>query len=272
MVDKAPDFDLEFSEITPPVVPDPKPAPVVAVIGEPVVPEKYKGKSVSDLIDMHQNAERKISQQGSDLAEQRRLSDQILGLQKDNAMIKVDKPKVTTEDLLTDPDSALTRAIDNSKVAERQLEDRNRLEAIEKGIGQREFEGNYPDFMRDVQNPEFQTWVGTNKARVKLLVDLNNNYNFESGTSLWEMWNERNQPSSQDNTDTTVVSRRETIRQASTVRGGPTDGSRKPVFSRAKLLELQEKAIHGDPVARLKWNDPEFQKEYHEAYAEKRVK
>jgi len=261
MSENTPNFELEFDEGT---SPEASSQTQQQESPAPVIPDKYKGKSVFDLIDMHQNAERKISEQGNDLAEQRRLSDQILGLKKENVKIPV-----TTDDLLSNPDAALEKAISGSDVAARQQQTADRLQVLEKSIGQREFERSFPRFMDDVNNPEFRTWVGSNRARQALLAELNNSYNFDAGTSLWEMWKEKqNAPSPQTNSQ----NRRETIRNASTVRSGPSEGNSKTIFSRAKLLALQERAVRGDREAQIKWNDSEFQKEYQQAYADGRVK
>jgi hypothetical protein len=122
--------------------------------------------------------------------------------------------------------------------------------------------------MSDVSNPDFQAWVMANRARAGLLSSLNNNYDFAAGTALWEMWDEYNSsPKS-----TAKANKRKAISDASTVRNAPSEGVRKPTYSRAKLMDLQVKAQRGDPAARIRWNDPAFQKEYQEAYAEGRVK
>jgi hypothetical protein len=261
----APNFDLELKEG---ISPDPSPQKGTLETPEKVLPEKFKGKSVFDLVDMYQNAERKISEQGSQLGELRGLTDQILGLKKDNAETLKDRPKVTAEDLLNDPDVALNQVIDHSKVAERQTVTENRLEALEKSIGQREFEGKHPDFVKDVSDPDFRDWISGNKARIYLLKELNSNYNFEAGQALWDMWEERKELTNKDPNPT----KRQVIRQATTVRNSPGGGESKPTYSRAKLLELQTKALQGDASARARWNDPDFQKEYQDAYAEGRVK
>jgi hypothetical protein len=251
--------DLEVDE---PIAPESAPEPD-KLEPEQVVPDKYKGKSVFDLIEMHSNSEKKISEQGRELGDLRKATDELLGLRKENV-----KPKtpVTAEEIFSDPDAAVTRAIEQSDAAQRATRAAEKVEALERSIGQKEFEGRYPDFIQDVQNPEFQSWVQNNRARAGLLVELNNNYNFEAGTALWEMWDEfKSAPKA-------AAKKRATIKDASTVRNSPDSGVRKPIYSRTKLADLQLRASRGDAVAKLRWNDPVFQKEYQEAYAEGRVK
>ena len=45
------------------------------------IPEKYKGKSVKDIVRMHQEAERAIGKQGSEVGELRRIVDDFVKAQ-----------------------------------------------------------------------------------------------------------------------------------------------------------------------------------------------
>jgi hypothetical protein len=123
--------------------------------------------------------------------------------------------------------------------------------------------------MKDVADPSFQKWIQGNPARASLLMELNNNYNFQAGTALWDMWDEYKQlaspPAKERKRDTM-------IKDVKTVRNAPSGGAGKPVYSRVKLMELQAASIRGDRAARAKWESPEFQQEYQAAYAEGRVK
>lgn len=268
----APDFDLEFKEATSTTADsDPNTVKVTQTATEPEIPDKYKGKTFTDVINMHLNAEKKISEQGQQLGELRSHVDQILGLKQDNVKPK-DKPKVTAEDLFTDPNTALEKIITSSEIADKVDKTAERMTAIERSIGQSDFESRYPNFVEDVNNPDFRAWVGANKARAGLLLELNNNYNFEAGIALWDMWKERQELAKSSAKQEDNVNVRETIKAASTVRNSPAGEVKKPIYSRAKLLELQTKALQGDPAAKARWNDAEFQREYHLAYAEGRVK
>lgn len=259
MENNSSNFDLEFKEAVVEADHSDSTDPVV----EPVIPEKYSGKSVDEIIKMHLNAEKKISEQGQTIGELRKLADDLIGLKKTNE----EPPKpVTSDELFTDPDSAVRRVVDNSELAKRANETLERVDRIEKSIGQSDFESRHPTFMQDVQDPEFQKWVQGNKARMNLLLGLHN-YNFEAGSSLWEMWDEYKslKPQAEE-------ARKKTVKQASTVKSGPAEKAVKPTYSRVKLMELQSKVLRGDPIAKSQWFDPKFQKEYQDAYKEGRIK
>ena len=262
MNDKAPNLDLEFQEATQ----APESTPVTPEATD--VPEKYKGKSVFDLIDMHRNAEKVISRQGQEVSELRRLSDSILGLKQENAKAPETPPTpVTADEVFTDPNTAIEKVLRSSDVTKKTENLAERLDSLERGIGQKEFESRHPSFMKDVNDEQFLEWVQSNRARRDLLAKLHYQYDFSAGNDLWDMWEEQRTSQKPGKPDKSDV-----IRAAKTVKSGPADTSSKPVYSRAKLLSLQERAMKGDQEARLKWNDPAFQSEYLSAYAEGRIR
>lgn len=261
------DFDLEFDEATGGDVPAATEAPAKTPDD---VPDKYKGKSIEDLISMHANAEKALSRQGRDLAEQRRLTDEILRLKGSDEKLKENEPKpVTPDELFNDPNKAVVRVLEQSPVAEKVNRTEERIDALERSLGQSDFETKFSTFKDDVQDPEFQKWVSSNKARARLLADLHYNYNFEAGSDLWEMWDEHKKLAGQQRAET----RKEKVKAGKTITATPSNPSGNvKVYSRAKLLDLQVKAEQGDPAAVAKWNDPGFQSEYQRAYQEGRVK
>ena len=49
---------------------------------EPTIPEKYAGKSLEEVIEMHQNAERILGKQGMEVGHQRKLIDSLMSTQQ----------------------------------------------------------------------------------------------------------------------------------------------------------------------------------------------
>ena len=45
---------------------------------EPVIPEKYKGKSLDEIVKMHQEAEKLIGRQAQEVGEVRKLADELI--------------------------------------------------------------------------------------------------------------------------------------------------------------------------------------------------
>jgi hypothetical protein len=242
--------------------------------GQPVTksetkPSKYEGKSVDDLIQMHQNAEKLISRQGAEVAQVRRMADEILQLKKPTTEVKqIAHQPVTVETLLNDPEKALTSAVNSSELAVRATRAEARVDSLERKLSEQDFVTKHSSFADDVSNPEFITWTQKNEVRRTLGAAAAAN-NFEAAKNLWDMWEEHKELVGAKTTDTKAKAKVPTgVRQSST----ELTSTGKPNLSRSKLMELRAKVEQGDPAAVARWKDPEFQRRMITAYAEDRVK
>ena len=57
------------------------------------IPEKYKGKSLQEIVGMHQEAEKLIGRQGSELGELRRVADSYIHNQAEQATLEMQRAK-----------------------------------------------------------------------------------------------------------------------------------------------------------------------------------
>ncbi len=261
------DFDLEYQDATAPVGASPT--------TEVQIPEKYKGKSEADLIEMHMNVEKRLSQQGNELGQLRKLADQLLELKRDNVGEPKREPRkpVTVDEIFADPDKAIKQAVEGSSAAEKADTAVQKVEHIERQLAVQAFEKSYPTYRQDLSDPAFQEWVGGNSARAELFRRADS-FDVASADALWQMWGEYKELKSlNERREQASQKRKDTLTAAKTVSESPVDtGSRSPVYSRAKLMELQTRAHGGDASARRRWNDPAFQDELLRAYSEGRVK
>lgn len=237
----------------------------------PPIPDKYRNKSVEELIQMHQNAERRLSQQGNELGEMRRIADGLIGIAKprqDNVRTAPERKPVTVDSLLSNPEQALTSTIEQSTVAQRADATAQRVDNLETGLAQARFENRYPSFQEDLQNPEFLDWVKKNPTRQKLAAGAFQG-SYDAATDLWSLWEEakasRPQAPARDTN--------KAVQDARVMRQGASEGQEpKKVYSRAKLMTLRERVADGDPTAVAQWNNQEFQTALINAYAEGRVR
>jgi predicted RNA-binding protein YlqC (UPF0109 family) len=78
---------------------------------EDEVPEKYKGKSLKEIARMHQEAEKLIGRQGSEVGELRKIVDDFI---KAQALSKQQPQEPVEEvDFFADPEKAVSKAIEN---------------------------------------------------------------------------------------------------------------------------------------------------------------
>ena len=76
------------------------------------LPEKYKNKSAQELVQMHQEAEKLLGRQSSEVGELRKVVDDYIQTQ----LTKETAPTQTVEeevDFFTDPEKAVQKAIEN---------------------------------------------------------------------------------------------------------------------------------------------------------------
>ena len=223
------------------------------------IPDKYRGKSIKDIVRMHQEAERAIGKQGSEVGELRRIVDDFVRTQ--TVTQQQQAPVVEDEvDFFTDPDTAIARAIERHPKV-RQAEELNgqlkRAEALAN------LKAAHPDFTEVVQDGSFAEWIGKSKVRQELFSRADRNFDFDAANELLSTWKERKQVVNQSQA-VEKIERKQAIRSAST---GSTKGSgetaSKKTYRRADIIEL------------MRTNPDRYQQlsdEIMQAYAEGRVK
>lgn len=222
------------------------------------LPEKYKGKSAKEIARMHQEAEKALGRQGSEVGELRRLVDDFVRSQT----IKQQQAPTPEEDIdfFADPQKAIEQAIaKHPKVKEAEVV----AQSLRKAEAVARLKAEHPDFMDVVSNTEFQEWVGKSKVRQELLVRADQRYDADAAAELIGSFKERKQIVQQTVQAEKSV-RSQAVKQASTgAAKGSGESSSKKIYRRADIIELMQR----DP-ARYQALQPEIMR----AYAEKRVR
>lgn len=235
------------------------------------IPAKYEGKTVEDLIDMHQNAERLNSRQGAEVGQLRRMTDELLNLRKTTTQVTEERKPVTVDALLHDPEKAISDAVANSPLARRAEAAEQRSAILEQRILETEFSGKHKTVQNDINDPAFLEWVNKNPLRVALAAsaakegDANR---YVAANNLWDLWDEHKELIGGKTAAT--LGKGKTV--PNTVKSAPAESRGKPTWSRAKLMELRIKVQQGDQAAIARFKDPAFEARMNEAYAEGRVK
>ena len=111
------------------------------------VPSKYKGKSIEDVIRMHQEAEKLIGKQAQEVGEVRKLADDLIKqtLSKPSAPTEVE-PEI---DFFEDPKKAVTQTLETHPdiIAARQA-----AQEMKKMQIQQRLAAEHPDFQEIVQD------------------------------------------------------------------------------------------------------------------------
>lgn len=202
-------------------------------------PEKYAGKSLEDVIGMHQNAEKVLGSQGQTVGEQRRLIEQLMTQSQASQAAKPAEETVSFEDnFYDDPAKAVNSAIENHPEIVKAREG-NVKSAQQANLSQ--LEATHPDFMDVIGDNSFQKWVGESGIRTELFRRADANYDYSAANELLGTWK---QISMIDKTQAVNKSekakRQKAMRQTSseTRSSGDAVGGKK-MYRRSDLINLQ---------------------------------
>ena len=222
------------------------------------IPEKYQNKSAEELVQMHQEAEKLLGRQSSEVGELRKVVDNYIQTQ---LTPEQQAPQEVEEiDFFTDPDKAVDRAIQNHpKIRE--------AEAVTNQYRQSnamaQLKSKHPDMESILQDTKFADWIEASKVRTRLFVEADQKFDHEAADELFSLWKER-QNVVQQTAQVEQQARKQSVKAASTgnPRGSGEPASKK-IYRRADIINLMQK--DPDRYAQLA---PEIL----QAYAEKRVR
>ena len=223
------------------------------------LPDKYKGKSIKDIVRMHQEAERLAGRHSGEVGELRRVIDQFIQQPQQQASTAQDEDDDETS-FFDDPKTAIARAIENHPAIQ---EAKRTTTDIRRSASLSALQEAHPDMPAIVQDPAFMEWVGASKVRQRLFKDADANYDFDSANELLTNWKER-QGTVAKAQETEKTAQREAVKKASTGSvTGNGGGVKKPILRRLDIIKLMK--TDPDRYQRL-------QPEIMAAYAEGRVR
>jgi hypothetical protein len=226
---------------------------------EDELPDKYRGKSAAELARMHQEAEKLLGRQSSEVGELRKVVDSYIQTQLSQQQAPV-QSEDEDYDFFTDPDKAVSKAIENHpkiKEAEEYTQQYKKATAL----GQ--LQSKHPDMQKILQDNRFAEWIKGSKIRTQLFVQADQQYDYEAADELFTLWKER-QTTVKQTAQAEKAGRKEAVKSANTgnARGNPDSKSRK-IYRRADIIKLMKT----DPDRYQSLSD-----EIMKAYAEGRVK
>jgi len=203
-------------------------------------PEKYAGKSLEDVINMHQNVEKAFGKQGQEVGDQRQLINQLLESQSQaNQATETTEEAVSFEDsFYDDPAKAVNSAIENHPEIVKAREGNVKSA---KNANLTQLETTHPDFMDVVGDSNFQKWVGESGIRTELFRRADANYDFNAANELLGTWKQISMiGKTKEVNKAEKVKRQKAMRQTSseTRSSGDSVGGKK-MYRRADLIQLQ---------------------------------
>ena len=237
-----------------------------ATTPELTVPEKYAGKSLEEVIEMHQNVEKALSRQGQELGSQRKLIQDLMSEQTQASQVETtepaEQPTSFEDQFYEDPAKAVTSIIENHPEIKKAAE--ANMKATQQA-NMAKVEAAHPDFMDVVQDEKFQQWVGDSEIRKDLFRTANNNYDFNAANELLSTWKQLSMIAKTEEVKQEQKKSREKAMKQTTSESSSANASvgGKKVYRRVDLINLQTT----DPTRYAQMGD-----EITQAYAEGRVK
>ena len=144
------------------------------------LPEKYRGKSIEEVALMHSEVEKRLSMQGQEIGQVRKLADELIrqNLESKQQSAKKIEPEV---DFFEDPQAAIQKAVDNhpdvqsSKLAFANMQ---RMQI------KQQLALAHPDHEEIAKDQNFTDWVKSSPVRIRLMVAADQGYDFDSANEL----------------------------------------------------------------------------------------
>ena len=199
------------------------------------LPEKYRGKTTKEIALMHQEAEKLIGKQGSEVGELRKVVDDFIKTQTLKEVKKEEEPD-DIDSYFTDPKQAVKKAIDSHpavKEAQEAALAMKREQVLNK-IGSK-----FPDFMETVQDPSFVEWITSSRIRTEMFARAETQFDYDAADELLSTWQERKGVAKQV-AETAKLDRDKQLKAASVNTQGSTETVAKKKYRRADIIKLMQ--------------------------------
>jgi hypothetical protein len=222
------------------------------------LPEKYRNKSLEEVVRMHQEAEKLIGKQAQEVGEIRKLSDELIKQNLGSKQQRVQEEE-SEVDFFQDPQKAVQATIDKHPdvLAARQASmDFKRMQV------QQKLSQEHPDFSQVVGDSEFQNWVKGSSVRLALYAKADSEFDYDSANELLSTFKQLRGIKAKETEKASDATRTKNMKAAQVDVGGSGESSKR-VYRRADLIRLKMT----DPVRYESLSD-----EIMQAYSEGRVR
>ena len=201
---------------------------------KPELPEKYRDKSLDDIVRMHQEAEKLIGKQAQEVGEVRKLADELIkqNLGSRQQQTKQEEPEV---DFFENPQQAVQRTVDSHPdiIAARQATLQMKRSQIQQRLAQ-----EHPDFGEIAKDQDFANWVKSSPVRIRIFEQADAGYDYDSANELLSTYKQLRGVKNKQVSDAGEVSRKQTLKAVGVDTGGSGESSKK-VYRRADLIRLK---------------------------------
>ena len=201
------------------------------------LPDKYRGKTLKEVAAMHQEAERALGRQGSEVGELRKVVDTYINNQLAQ-QAQPTTPEPEPVDFFEDPEKAVSQAIETHPEVQRA---RQAAQEMERTTSLTQLQNKHPDIQGVLQDPHFVEWVKASPMRIEMFQRADQQYDFHAADELVSNYKERTKVV-QDTVQAETTARQQALKQAATG-GAPSAANTagaKRVYRRADIIKLMK--------------------------------
>ena len=198
------------------------------------LPEKYRDKSLDEIVKMHQEAEKLIGKQAQEVGEVRKLADELIkqNLGSRQQQTRQEEPEV---DFFENPQKAVQRTVDSHPdiIAARQATLEMKRAQIQQKLAQ-----EHPDFGDIAKNEDFANWVKSSPVRIDLFKKADADFDYDSANELLSTYKELRSVKQKQTSDAGEATRKQNLKAVGVDVGGSGESSKR-VYRRADLIRLK---------------------------------
>ena len=222
------------------------------------IPDKYKDKSLEDIVRMHQEAEKLLGKQSSEVGDLRKAVDELVKVKISEDAKSPTKEEELELDFYDDPKGSVSKAVESSEtiIQMKEMLARQQQQEALKQIGEK-----HPDYEEIIKNQNFVDWIKSSTVRTELYHRADK-YDFNAADELLSNWKEI-KGVVEKTESLNEKDRKLQVKAASTGGKGSGEPMSRKIYRRSEIVNL----MINDPQ-RYQANVDVFDK----AYAEGRVK
>jgi hypothetical protein len=178
LIDERPE-DVEENDIDTTLEQEPQ---AEATLEEPEsdIPEKYQGKSTAEIVRMHQEAEKLLGKQSSEVGDLRKVVDDYIQTQLTDTETQATNADEEV-DFFSDPDKAVERAINNHpKIKEAE----NISNQYRQSTAMATLQTKHPEMQGILQDAKFVEWIKASKIRTRLFAQADQQYDVDAAENV----------------------------------------------------------------------------------------
>lgn len=211
------------------------------------VPERFKGKAITDVIQSYEELEKLNSRQAQDLGNMRSQVDELMQFKaQSNSPAEAIARPLTADDIYENPDEAVRR-VAKEELSSEVTELRNTIAEIRQKQIVDDMEAKYPNWLDVSQSDAFSTWVRETPYREHMVKAVRDSGDLAAAQELLGMYYDQHPPGQakvEEIESREVV--KQQVRNATLENGGPSPVDTADTFSRNDLLDARLAAKQGD--------------------------